>query len=283
MNITITGSEGFLGKLISKKLEILGHKLIKIDIALGQDVANPEVFSNSKDSELFIHLAAKSYVPDSMIHPADFYFTNVIGTLNVLEFARKNKSRVIFFSSYIYGNPHYLPVNEIHPPNPHNPYAQSKLIAEDLCKAYYRDFDVPVTIFRPFNIYGPGQDEKFLIPTILKQIRKGEVRLMDPNPKRDYIHCDDIVEAVVRAGEMPELKFEIFNLGTGVSISVKDIIEIIKKYCKTDFKVYYDNTIRKTEVRDCYSDVTKANINLNWSPSKKIETGISELLKINDL
>ena len=283
MNITITGSEGFLGKLICKKLEILGHELVKIDFTHGDDVANPQVFANSIDSELYIHLAAKSYVPDSMIRPADFYYTNVVGTLNVLEAARINNARVIFFSSYIYGNPEYLPVNENHPFNPHNPYAQSKLIGEDLCRAYYRDFNVPVIIFRPFNIYGPGQNEKFLIPTILKQINSGQVKLMDPNPKRDYIHCTDVVEAVVKAAEIKNFGFEIINLGTGVSISVKDIVEVFVKFSKTNFKVNFENSVRKTEVNDCYADVTKANEILNWTPLKNFEEGISELLKINNL
>jgi len=283
MNITITGSEGFLGKLICKKLEILGHKLIKIDFAYGLDVTNPEVFSNSIDSELFIHLAAKSYVPDSMNNPADFYYTNIVGTLNVLEAARKNNARVIFFSSYIYGNPEFLPVTENHPHSPHNPYAQSKLIGEDLCRAYFRDFGVPIIIFRPFNIYGLGQGDNFLIPTILKQIYSGQVRLMDPNPKRDYIHCDDIVEAVAIAAEMKDPKFEIFNLGSGVSISVEDIVQVIRKYCKTDFNVYYENSVRKTEVADCYADITKAYQILNWTPLKSFENGIRELLRINDL
>jgi UDP-glucose 4-epimerase len=283
MNITITGSAGFLGKLICKKLEMIGHKLIKIDFANGQDITEPEVFSNTKGSELFIHLAAKSYVPDSMNNPADFYHTNIFGTLNVLEAARKNNARVIFFSSYIYGNPEFLPVTENHPYNPHNPYAQSKLIGEDLCRAYFRDFGVPTIIFRPFNIYGPGQGDNFLIPTILKQINSGYVRLMDPNPKRDYIHCDDIVEAVAIAAEMSDSKFEIFNLGNAVSISVEDIVKVIKKYCRSEFDVYYENSVRKTEVSDCYADIKKANQILNWTPKKSFETGIIELLKINDL
>ena len=283
MKITVTGSEGFLGKLICNKLEISGHKLTKIDHGFGQDVTNPDAFADSKDSELFIHLAAKSYVPDSLIKPSEFYYSNVVGTLNVLEAARKNKARVIFFSSYIYGNPEYFPVDENHPQNPHNPYAQSKLIGEDLCRAYSRDFNVPVIIFRPFNIYGQGQNVKFLIPAILNQISSGQVRLMDPNPKRDYIHCDDIVRAVEKATELDNITFEIFNLGTGVSISVQDIVDVFKKYSKEEFIVMFDKSIRKTEVNDCYADISKANSILNWKPLKSFEKGISELLKLNDL
>ena len=282
MKITVTGSEGFLGKLICKKLEDLEHNICKVDFAYGHDVLNPDVFCNSSDSKLFVHLAAKSYVPDSMISPADFYYTNIVGTLNVLEAARKNNARVIFFSSYIYGNPEYLPVNESHPYNPHNPYAQSKLIGEDLCRAYYRDFNVPVIIFRPFNIYGPGQDEKFLIPTILKQISSGYVKLMDPNPKRDYIHCDDVVEAVVKALDYRNVDLQTFNLGTGVSYSVGDIVEFIRKNYKAAFEVFYSNSNRKVEVNDCYADILHCNNILGWVPKVKMEEGIIELLKFNE-
>lgn len=283
MDILVTGSKGFLGKKICERLRVLGYNVDEIDFGNGQDINKLETFSPFSSAKLIIHLAAKSYVPDSMNNPIDFYNTNIIGTLNVLETARKNQARVIFFSSYIYGNPEFLPVTEIHSKNPHNPYAQSKLIGEDLCFAYYRDFNVPSIVFRPFNIYGPGQVGNFLFPTILNQISSGKIKLKDPLPKRDYIHCDDIVEAVVQAVKKDELKFETFNLGTGVSFSVKDIMDIIRLNSQSNFDVEFENVSRKSEVLDCYADITKTKKLLNWTPAKNLETGIKELLKIYNL
>lgn len=283
MDIVVTGSAGFIGKVVCRKLKSEGHNVVEIDTAYGQDVVNLNSLNNINRCDQIIHLAAKSYVPDSFINPYDFYKINIAGTLNVLETARTRDARVIFFSSYIYGNALELPVSENHGSNPHNPYAQSKQIGEELCCAYFRDFGVPTTIFRPFNIYGNGQSDNFLIPTILKQIRSGTVNLLDPNPRRDYIHVSDIADAVMCALDNNHMGCEVFNLGTGNSYSVEELVGIIKKYSKFDFTTQYSNQARQAEVDNCFADITKAFSLLGWKPKIKLEEGIKNLLKELDL
>lgn len=283
MDILVTGNAGFIGKVLCKKLTTDGHTIFGMDYLSGYDITNMDTFKNVKKADIIIHLAAKSFVPDSFNNPGSFYKTNILGTLNVLETARITKAKVIFFSSYIYGNPQNLPVTETHSINPHNPYAQSKYIGEELCRGYFRDFGVPVTVFRPFNIYGNGQNENFLIPTILKQIKSGTVNLADPNPKRDYIHVNDIADAVVCAVNKNFNGFEIFNLGTGVSYSVDELVNIIKKFSKFEFTAHYKKQVRQLEINDCYADTNKAKTLLGWEAKINLEEGIKNLLNELDL
>jgi nucleoside-diphosphate-sugar epimerase len=279
MRILITGSEGFIGSKLCSKIETQGFDMVKLDHIIGHDITNPETFENITTPSVIVHLASLSYVPDSFKNPYQFYQQNFLGTLNVLEFARKHKAKVIFFSSYLYGRPDQLPVNESHELNPHNPYAESKRIGEILCEAYQRDFGVNTIIFRPFNIYGPGQNSNFLIPTIIKQIKAGNVHLMDATPKRDYIHVDDIVNAVLKAITNSQVHNEILNLGSGKSYSVDEIVQVIKSFSPIEFNVSYEDNARKNEVPDCYADISKTQVLLNWNPEINIHDGIKTLIE----
>ena len=217
-------------------------------------------------------------MPLSFETPYIYYRDNYLITLNVLEKARKDKSKVIFFSSYLYGNPDYLPVDEKHPLAPHNPYAQSKLICEKLCEGYHRDFGVAIIVFRPFNIYGPGQNKSFLVSKIIDQLKTGDVHLEDPRPKRDFIHVMDIVEAVIKAIESKIPAYEVFNLGSGKSVSITDLADKILSITKSEHKVFFSKKERKGEVMDSVADIRKAKTLLSWDPLFNISEGIKSII-----
>ena len=200
MRIVITGSSGFIGTRLVPRLKQAGHDVVSIDIRDGIDITNWDQIQGIASFDLLIHLAALTFVPDSYLNPRKMYLLNVLGTLNMLQLCHKNKAKMIFTSSYVYGVPKYMPIDEEHPIVAFNPYSQSKLIGEQLCSAYNRDFGIPIIIFRPFNLYGLGQNENFLISLIIKQLKeKREVLLKDPRPKRDFIHVDDVVNAYCKA------------------------------------------------------------------------------------
>ena len=190
--IAVTGSSGFIGSHLISGLQSAGYNLLEIDIENGFDILDWKKLNKIGKFDIMIHLAAKSFVPDSFKNPKRFFEFNYLSTLNALEISKNHNAKFIYFSSYLYGNPKYLPIDENHPFSPHNPYAQSKLICEKLCEGYYRDFNVPITIFRPFNIYGSGQSGNFVIPSIIDQLNNGMLTLKDPRPKRDYVHVKDI-------------------------------------------------------------------------------------------
>jgi nucleoside-diphosphate-sugar epimerase len=281
MRVAVTGSGGFLGKHLVNQLNSLGHDIIEVDLIEGYDITDWDSISSISGFDVLVHLAALSFVPKAFENPVDFYRTNVIGTLNALELCRLNKARIIFTSSYVYGAPDYLPIDEGHPLKAFNPYAQSKLMGEDLCKAYHRDFDVPVCIFRPFNIYGSGQASHFLIPLILNQAKVGMVQLKDPRPKRDFIHINDVVSAYVKAVELNFQNAETYNLGSGTSTSIGDIIEILKELSEEEIQVEFTNEHRKNEVLETKADISHAKSILNWKPEVNFREGIKKLLDIS--
>lgn len=283
MEIVVTGSSGFIGKSVCHRLKQLGNNVIKLDFAKGDDITDIKSFDKIENCDLIIHLAAKSYVPDAFRNPHSFYYTNVLGTLNALETARRTGAKFIFISSYIYGQPAYLPVDENHKRAAHNPYAQSKIMGEDLCFAYNRDFNVPSIILRPFNIYGFGQAGNFIIPTIVEQIKSGKLNLKDSKPKRDFIHYSDVVDAIVKASQKENYSIETLNLGTGVSTSIEDLVNIFKENTEKEFEIHFENTSRQSEVDDCYADISKTQSFLNWEVKTALKDGIKELIKLHNL
>jgi nucleoside-diphosphate-sugar epimerase len=278
MKIVVTGSQGFIGSKLVPELAKKGHSVTGLDLMSGYDITKWSNIKSISGFDIVIHLAAISFVPKSYKIPREMFDVNINGTLNMLELCRINEANFIFTSSYVYGNPKYLPIDEKHPIESFNPYCQSKLIGEDLCKCYYNDFGVPIIIFRPFNIYGPGQKEEFLIPFIQKQIKEdGIVTLNDPRPKRDYIHVDDVVDAYCKAVDYNKTEFDIFNLGSGISYSVKEIAEMLINSSGKEKSIKFPVKYRKNEILDTIADNMKARRILNWEPKTSIEMGITTL------
>src|SRR5262249_23823638 len=175
------------------------------------------------------HLAARSYVPDSWADPAGFLHTNVTGTARALDYCRANGAHLVFMSSYLYGTPKRLPIREDDPADPGNPYALSKFLAEQVCAFHAATLRVPVTVLRPFNIFGPGQRLEFLIPAIVEQVRRGgEIRVKDLAPRRDFVFVDDVVAALIGAIAKPG-GYRVFNIGSGISHSVREVIDAVQK------------------------------------------------------
>ncbi|MEI8205395.1 MAG: NAD(P)-dependent oxidoreductase [Kiritimatiellales bacterium] len=277
MNIAVTGSSGFVGCRLSKRLEQAGHQVVTLDIASGVDLTNWGQVKESPMVDYVFHLAARTFVPAAFENPRSFYHTNLISTLNALELCRRNGARFVYASSYVYGSPKYLPVDEQHPTGAHNPYAQSKLIGEELCQAYWRDFSISSCILRPFNIYGPGQPDTFLIPEIIRKAREGSVCLKDSRPRRDFIYVDDVVEAYMACLNFSKTGVETFNIGSGESISVEEIAWAIAKQLSCD-DVSFLGEHRPNEVLDTVADIKKAGELLHWVPRFSFREGIQNCL-----
>ena len=268
----------WLSKFLSKKL----FEIIKTNDKDRIDLSRINSVMSIPKADVIIHLASKSFIPDSFRDPKNFYTNNFLSTLNILEKARIDKSKVIFFSTYVYGDPKYLPIDEAHATNPLNPYTQSKLVSEDLCIAYNRDFGIPITIFRPFNIYGLGQNPSFFIPTIINQLNDQIIELNDSRPKRDFIHIDDVVKAVYLAIKSNDSKAKIFNLGSGTSTSVKEIVKIIMKFSPKKPIVKFSEEVRKGEILDTVADISKIKNELEWQPNIPLKEGLRSLIISED-
>lgn len=281
--IILTGGDGFVGKILYSKLIEYGYSVKNIDRKNGYNISDWNNLKKIEEFDLLIHLAAKSYVPDSYSSPYEFYNVNVLGTLNMLELCRKNNASMIFTSSYVYGIPKYLPIDEKHPLEALNPYSHTKILGEDLCKSYNNNFGVPVTIIRPSNIYGYGQNKNFLMPTIMRQLHNNTMKLKDKNPKRDYIYIKDIINAYIKCLNMNDHKFRIFNIGGGKSYSVETIANMIITESKKDISIEFEESDRKNEVMDLMYDIKKANKILKWKPKYSLRNGVKEMITQNKM
>ena len=272
--VLVTGSSGFVGSHLVRKLIEMNYEPLCIDHSLNINLTDFDRVKHFSDFDTLIHLAGRTFVPFSYENPREFYHNNMLATLNALELCKINNARMVFASSYVYGNPKYLPIDEQHSVSAFNPYAHSKLIGEQLCEGYHRDFGVPVIVLRPFNIYGYGQRNDFLIPSIFHQASSNSIQLKDPSPKRDFLYIDDMVQAYIKCIELEDLTFEVFNIGSGESYSVEEIAYIIADKYPGKIPVNFTGEVRKNEVRDTKADISKAKSKLGWAPRIDFRQGI---------
>jgi nucleoside-diphosphate-sugar epimerase len=231
-----------------------------------------------KEIDCVFHLAAETFLPDSWKDAASFYRTNVLGTQNALEFCNQVNAKLIYMSAYVYGIPQYLPIDEKHPVLPNNPYAHSKWLGEELCRFYARQNLSKIVILRPFNIYGPGQNERFLIPFLFKQLKeKGSIEVKDDTPRRDYLYISDFIEACVEIIDY-EGEYSIFNVGYGVSFSVREVIEMIIEVLGKRIKWSSLQEKRPHEIPDTVANNQLLKKSLKWEPKVAFREGIKRIL-----
>lgn len=274
MRILIIGSNGFLGSYLTNALENTSHEWISFDLSLGNDICNSAHFKTIEGKiDVVVHLASMTFVPDSYNHPYSFFHVNSEGTLNVLEFCRINGAKLVYLSSYVYGIPQYSPIDEHHPLDAFNPYCASKLISENLCQYYNRFWKVPVIVLRPFNLYGFGQKNTFLISQIVEQAQSGHIQVKETSPRRDFVYVTDVAKAIIKTVEYQTSDFDVFNVATGKSHSVQDAIDLICQYFP-GVEITIENQSRKNEVSDTVANISKIKNTLGWQPLIDFQSGI---------
>ncbi len=277
--ILITGATGFIGRALFAKLKVQGYETILIGSADG-DIASKDTLNKVANSDIshVFHLAGKTYVPDSWAHPEEFFRTNVLGTTNILEFCNSRSISITFVSAYIYGHPEILPIKENSIIRPSNPYALSKRLAEEVCEFYAEVHGLAITAIRPFNVYGVGQDEKFLIPSIIRQaLYEEKIIVQDLVPKRDYVFLEDLLVGLLATLQCNK-GYRVYNVGSGYSLSVREVIDIIQDVAKTQKEIVSEKKVRSNELMDVVADVSKARQELGWQPQYSFREGIERII-----
>ena len=305
--ILITGADGFIGSHLTELLVQQGYKvkalaqynsfnnwgwlediacLDSVEVVCG-DIRDPFFCEEiTKGIDIIFHLAALIAIPYSYKAPASYVDTNVMGTLNICQAALKNKvSRIIHTStSEVYGTAQYIPIDEKHPKQPQSPYSASKIAADAMAMSFYNSFDLPLTIVRPFNTYGPRQSARAVIPTVIIQIAKGEkfIQLGDITPTRDFNFIKDTCNGFLSVVENNKTIGEEINIGSGYEISIKNVCETIKKLLNSDIEIVCDeNRFRpkNSEVLRLWCDNTKLKNLTGFIPKISLEQGLKETVK----
>ncbi len=307
--VLVTGAGGFIGSHLTEELVRRGRKVralieynsrsswgwleaasdeikSEVDVTLG-DVRDPNgVRAAVKGCGAVYHLAALIAIPYSYHSPDTYVDTNVKGTLNVLQAARdQGVGRVVHTStSEVYGTAQFVPITEEHPLQGQSPYAASKIGADQLALSFYRSFDLPVAVARPFNTFGPRQSARAVIPTIATQIADGRraIDLGALHPTRDFTYVQDMVEAFIAVGESPETVGEVVNIGSGHEISIGDLAHLIAGVMEAEITIETDEKRlrpEKSEVDRLLAGTDKLQTLTGWAPSKEGEAGLREGLK----
>jgi NAD dependent epimerase/dehydratase len=303
-SVLVTGADGFIGSHLVERLVAEGASvrafclynsqgsrgwleqsprpvLDKVDFRLGDIRDAGFVEQSARDVEVIFHLAALIAIPYSYTAPESFVDTNVRGTLNVLEAARKCRvQRVVQTStSEVYGTPATLPIRETHPLSAQSPYAATKVAADQLAIAYQRSFATPVTVLRPFNTYGPRQSTRAVLPTILLQLLAGqrEISLGRLDTKRDLTYVSDTVNGFLCAGAAPGIEGQTFQLGTGRSVSIAELFATACRVLAVEARAVEDKARLRpdaSEVLVLESDPALAAERLGWRPTVTLEEGL---------
>jgi NAD dependent epimerase/dehydratase len=254
---------------------------------LNGDIRDPHYCKAiTKDIDIIFHLAALIAIPYSYVAPTSYVDTNITGTLNIVQAALENNvSRVLHTStSEVYGTAQYVPIDEKHPLQPQSPYSASKIGADNMAMSFYNSFELPVTIARPFNTYGPRQSARAVIPTIITQIANGvkEIKLGDVSPTRDFNYVEDTCRGFIALAKSDKTIGETVNIGSNFEISVKDTLNIIKDIMQSDVTFITDEQrIRpeNSEVHRLWCDNTKIKELTGFEPIFDINSGLSKTVE----
>ena len=296
MKILVTGADGFIGSHLSEELVRQGYKVRAfvlynsfnswgwLDTVSKEIRENIEVFSGDirdpygvkeamKGCDVILHLAALIAIPYSYHSPDTYIDTNVKGTLNILQAARElGVKHVIHTStSEVYGTARFVPITEDHPLQGQSPYSASKIGADQIAFSFYSSFNLPVTIIRPFNTYGPRQSARAVIPTIITQIAKGQhqIKLGSISPTRDFNYVKDTVSGFIAAMKSDNGIGEVINLGSNFEISIGDTVELIAEVMDRKIEIITEEVRLRpenSEVERLWADNSKANKLLTWKP-----------------
>ncbi|MDI3544636.1 MAG: hypothetical protein PWQ43_56 [Rikenellaceae bacterium] len=306
--ILVTGADGFIGSHLTEELVKQGYEVRafifynsfnswgwidslpeeiknKIEIFAG-DIRDPNgVRVAMKDCDTVFHLAALIGIPFSYHSPDSYVDTNIKGTLNVLQAARllKTERILVTSTSEVYGTAQYVPIDEKHPFQGQSPYSATKIGADRIAESFFRSFELPVSIVRPFNTFGPRQSARAVIPTIISQLLNGieKIILGDLTPIRDFVYVKDTVNGFIEIAKSQKTIGEEINIATQSEISIGDLAHTIINIINPQAKIICDKQrIRpeKSEVKRLCGSNEKLKKLTNWQQMYSLKDGLKETI-----
>lgn len=278
--VLITGSNGFIGQHISAKLKQQNIEVIEFCRQNGQDLINPQDFDQLPPVDTVFHLAAVSGYKNAKESLNTTYQVNVLGTINALEYCRRVKAKMILSSTYVYSQPYEKTKTENNPLQPTTHYSFSKFLGEECCRFYARTYKVNTLVIRTANVYGPKQDEIYIVPVIATHLLAGkELILTKPTVERSFIYIDDLVYAYIKLAQYPTKPGEAFNVGPDKPTKIADLVNLIEKVGNKKAKIIYTGADRPYEADKNRVSTNKIKTTLNWKPKISLETGLKLYLQ----
>lgn len=307
--ILVTGADGFIGSHLVERLVELDYEVTafvyynsfnswgwidsfsksikdRIKVFTG-DIRDPNgVYESMKDVDIVFHLAALIAIPFSYNSPDSYVDTNIKGTLNILQAAKKlyTKRVLVTSTSEVYGTAQFVPITENHPLQGQSPYSATKIGADRLAESFYKSFNLPVTIVRPFNTFGPRQSARAIIPTIISQLLTGSssIQLGDLSPTRDLLYVKDTIEGYIEILKSNKTIGEEINIATQSEISIGNLADLIFKIMDKKCKIITDKERirpRKSEVKRLFGSNQKLMELTNWKQKFNLEVGLRETIE----
>jgi len=304
-HVLVTGAGGFAGSHLTERLVALGARVRAavrytssggagwldasaargdIEIVRG-DIRDADFVARAaRDVSAIFHLAALIGIPYSYEAPQAYVATNVSGTLNVLQAAQAQGVDVVVHTSTseVYGSARFVPMDEAHPLQAQSPYAATKIAADKLAESFHRSFGLPVVTVRPFNMYGPRQSMRAIVPTIIAQaLTQSEIRLGSRTPTRDLTYVLDTVDGFIRLGGCRAAIGEVVNLGTGVEVSIGDLARRVLTAVGRDLPIVQDDVRLRpaaSEVDRLCANAVRAAELTDWRAARDLDQGLSETL-----
>lgn len=310
--ILVTGADGFIGSHLTEELLRSGCSVRafvlynsfnswgwlddtpkslhdNLEIFSG-DIRDPHgVYEAMKECDTVMHLAALVAIPYSYHSPDTYIDTNIKGTLNILQAARKlGVKKVVHTStSEVYGTARFTPINEDHPLQGQSPYAATKIAADQMATAFYHSFGTPVAVIRPFNTYGPRQSARAVIPTVITQVASGQhkIKLGSTHPTRDFNYVKDTVQGFISVAEADAAVGKVINIGSNYEISIGELVELIADIMQVKIEIQTEEVRlrpEKSEVERLWADNAKAETLLGWVPEyagyEGLKRGLTETI-----
>ncbi len=307
MKVLVTGADGFIGSHLTESLLAEGYDVralaqynsfnywgwledigsnSNLEIVCGDVRDTAYCREICKGIDVIFHLAALIAIPYSYIAPQSFIETNIKGTLNICQAAKdwKVKRILVTSTSEVYGTAQYVPIDEKHPLQPQSPYSASKIGADAIAMSFYNAYQLPVTIVRPFNTYGPRQSARAVIPTIITQIASGnkEIKIGDTTPTRDFNYVKDICNGFILLAKCDKAIGETVNIGSNDEISIKELFALIKEIMHSDANLMVDEQRLRPEHSEVFRlrcDNTKIKELTGYEPQYPLREGLEKTVE----
>ncbi len=280
VKIGITGHGGFIGGSVFRAVRDAGHSAIPLD-----DFTRSLTFEDNETEEYpaaldwVLHFGAKTSIRDGYDHPYETYANNIGSTLVALRIAQHSHAAFLFMSSYVYGWPVYVPIDERHPVVAVNPYMGSKIIGEEMCRQISDMQQVPAVILRGFNIFGDHYIAGRLICDLLDAVRWGKtIHLNDPAPLRDYLYIKDFIALIMKIITQAPVATGTYNVGYGQSYSNLEVAELVSRLTNRKLSLIVQSDPRPNDIPDCSVDSNLIKRTFSWEPEYPLQRALSELI-----